>query len=1642
MRSHTLARRWIAPLMAVVTMLALVLLLASVSFLSPTEAHAEATVGASISINEVRIDQPSSDDDEYFELAGTPGTSLDSLSYLVIGDDSDGSSGVIEAIVPLSGTMMPASGYFVAAEGTFSLGMANLTTTLNFENSDNVTHLLVNNFTGSDQDDLDTDDDGVLDVMPWSEMLDCVALVETVGSGEQIYCTTTVGPDGTFVPGHSFSCPEGWQIGAFSPTDGDDTPGAANFCGVVDILSVQKNGPAGAEAGERITYMIDVNNVSTINADDVRITDTLPAEATFVSYNSSIPLTFTNNAPLLVWEAGTMISNTVLTISLSVDLSPTLSGSITNTVEATTSTPGDDVANNQDMVVTEAVGSGGPDANAPSLLLTEVKAQPTAGEFIEIYNPTTDTIDLSDVYLTDATFGGGSTYYYNIVTGSNAGGGGFGDFHARFPAGATIPGGAYQTIALNGSANFVTEYNMPPTYELYDDGTNDGAQQMLEALPGSINGQGGLSNDGEVAVLYYWNGSSDLVTDLDYALWGDRNEAVDKTGMATDGPDADSTSTAYLDDTATDFQDVLSGGAHAAENSWQREDMTEGAEAMNGGNGVGGDNETSEDVSNTWCEELPSPGEISPCAGPDLLRIQKNGPAEANASETITYTIDVENVGDVSAENVMIIDTLPDQVSFVGYTSSTPLTFTNNAQSLEWQAGTMPNDSALTISLTVLIDADFSAPLVNTVVVTSTTSGDDLDNNSDQAVTSLPIGGACGDPFTAIYAIQGDGANTPLPDDTLVTTEGVVVGDFQNSDQLNGFFLQDATGDGNAATSDGIFVFAPDSTDVAEGDVVRLTAQVSEFFDLTQLSNVSNMLNCGTGSATPATLTLPVDDMADFEPYEGMLINIPQELHVTELWQLGRYGQVTLSEEARLPQPTNVITPGLDANLLQEANNKRRIILDDGSTRQNPDPIIHPSPELSATNTLRGGDMLSSLTGILHYRADEYRVEPIDVVNFTHANERPPMPQDVGGTLKVASFNVLNYFNGDGMGGGFPTSRGADTPTEFTRQRDKIIAAILSLDADVIGLMEIENDGYGAHSAIQDLVNGLNAAAPVSPTYAFIDAGVPQIGTDQIAVGLIYNLNTVTPMGSATILDSTVDPLFNDDKNRPVLAQTFEENTSGEKVTVAVNHLKSKGSSCDDLGDPNTGDGQGNCNQTRTNAATALANWLATDPTGSADPDFLIIGDLNAYGMEDPITALKNAGYSNLLEQFQGTTAYTYVFDGQWGTLDYGLSNASLTPQVTGAAAWHINADEPQALDYNEEFQSPEQVISLYNDDLYRASDHDPVLIGLNLMPAPTYGVDLSPDQAQSGAINDSIMYTLTVTNTGSTTDTFMLSATGTWTTTVSPNSVTIGAGASQELQAQVDIPASASANESQTSVITATSSADSTVTDSATLTTTADDGDGVADDIEDGVPNPDGNGTGDGNGDGTPDSDQENVASLPNQGTANNQGYVTLESPTGTQLIDVMTMPAPAQMPQGVEQMPQGVFDFSISGLTTQSVMVTLTLHAGDTVLDTYYKQNQDGSWYEFVYTDTTGAIIATDAFSHTTITLHFVDGERGDTNPTTGVIHDPGAPGTRSADPTSVQLANLGTLEGTSHGNWPLALLATLSLAAGVAFWRRRRE
>ncbi|HEX5635985.1 MAG TPA: ExeM/NucH family extracellular endonuclease, partial [Gammaproteobacteria bacterium] len=534
--------------------------------------------------------------------------------------------------------------------------------------------------------------------------------------------------------------------------------------------------------------------------------------------------------------------------------------------------------------------------------------------------------------------------------------------------------------------------------------------------------------------------------------------------------------------------------------------------------------------------------------------------------------------------------------------------------------------------------------------------------NPVQSFTSAlppPPVASCGQPATFISQVQGTGDVSPLTGQAHAV-EAVVVGDFQGGASLNGFFVQEQQVDQDAivSTSEGLFV-ASSLVDVAVGDVVRVRGVVSESFGLTTLSSVSSIDVCATNATVlPTSVHLPFDPATNnAEWFEGMQVVLPQTLTVSENYNLGRYGEVVVSSGNRLMIPTQVALPGAPALAVKAQNNLNRLVINDDLSSQNPDPVIFPAPALSASNTLRSGDSVTNATGVLSYGFGVYRLEPTQPLTFVADNARTLIPASLTnkGSLRVASFNVLNFFNGDGLGGGFPTSRGANTLQEFERQKAKIVDALYALDADVIGLMEIENDGYGVNSAIQQLVNELNTVAGAGK-YAFVNPGVNKIGTDEIAVGMIYQPAKVTLVGAARILDASVDARFLDTKNRPVLAQTLRDNTSGKRVTVAVNHLKSKGSACNDVGDPDLADGQGNCNLTRTRAAQALADWLASDPTGSSDHDILIMGDLNSYAMEDPITALRSAGYTNLIASRLGANAYSYVFSGESGYLDHALA--------------------------------------------------------------------------------------------------------------------------------------------------------------------------------------------------------------------------------------------------------------------------------------------------------------------------------------------------------------------------------------------------
>ena len=721
---------------------------------------------------------------------------------------------------------------------------------------------------------------------------------------------------------------------------------------------------------------------------------------------------------------------------------------------------------------------------------------------------------------------------------------------------------------------------------------------------------------------------------------------------------------------------------------------------------------------------------------------------DINGETDLAVSIDMGAMGDFESSDYFIwttsIDGGAEQVVFS--------TLTDEAGSKTY---TLSGGTSFTLSDPLTIDGvllsnalqTFIAPITGTGSTLTLTLEANTDGGSEAyAVQNIRIlSGYTEEPnepvLTRIHDLQGENDVSPFADQR-VTIEGIVVGDFQNNSMadngdLGGFYLQeeDAKVDANPATSEGIFIYDRVYKDVEIGDMVRVTGVVSEYFGLTEITaEVVDIISNGEPLPTASDLSLPVADIADFEAFEGMRVRIKQPLVISEYYNFDRYGEIVLAEplpgEERPMTPTAVEIPGSAAYFDRaEANRLSRITLDDGRTSQNPDPAIHPNgTEFTLLNRFRGGDLVQNIEGVLDYRFSLYRVQPIIGAEYIANNPRSELSPQVGGRLKIAAFNVLNYFTtldeGSNLCGPELSleCRGADNAEEFTRQRDKIINAIAAIDADILGLVELENN---AGEAINDLVSGVNDLMGAG-TYAALDTGT--IGSDAIKVGFIYKPATVKTVGDYAILDGSVDPRFIDDKNRPALAQTFAEVENDARLTVTVNHLKSKGSDCEDLGDPDMGDGQGNCNGVRTDAAKALVDWLASDPTESGDGDVLIVGDLNAYDKEDPISVITAAGYEDLVFEYQGEFAHTYVFDGQFGYLDYAMANRVLSTQVVSAAVWHINADEPDIIDYDTTFKKDAQD-ALYEPDPFRSSDHDPVIVGLDLNRPPVCdGATVSTD--------------------------------------------------------------------------------------------------------------------------------------------------------------------------------------------------------------------------------------------------------------------------------------------------------------------------
>ncbi len=581
-----------------------------------------------------------------------------------------------------------------------------------------------------------------------------------------------------------------------------------------------------------------------------------------------------------------------------------------------------------------------------------------------------------------------------------------------------------------------------------------------------------------------------------------------------------------------------------------------------------------------------------------------------------------------------------------------------------------------------------------------------------------------------IAQIQGAGAVTPLLG-TTVTTTGVVTASYPTGG-FNGFYLQTPGSGGRTKTaadaSDGVFVYTGSAPTVKIGDCYDVTGTAAEYNGLTQLTQPKLVARSGCAAVTPTPLTaVPVTD-ADKEAYEGMLVLPQGDYTISNNYQLNQYGQLGLAAGTDpLWQATDRVVPA-EAAAFEAEQLKRAITLDDGSSwdyLRNPAAQQSPLPYLSQATPMRTGSQVRFTAGvILDYRF-QWNYQPTGQVVGAKAdflsseNTRPSAAPAVGGDTRIASMNVLNYFTdlgqdepgckaykdmtGTPVGSDGCLVRGAYTPAALADQQAKIVSALATLDADVVGLMEVENSARFNHdrdAALRTLTAALNARAGAE-VYAYVPSpAVLPVSEDVIRTALIYKKERVTPVGPSIIQDS---PSFAN--ARQPLGQRFQR-TGGQSFVVLVNHFKSKGSGDDD------GTGQGLSNPSREAQARDLTAWVSTV---FGDEAAFLVGDFNAYSKETPAQIIEAAGYTDLVRRFNPRST-SYQYSGRLGSLDHAYTNAKGLAMVTGADDLDINGDESVAMQYSRRRYN---TVDFYEPTMDASSDHDPVVVGMKAVKVP-----------------------------------------------------------------------------------------------------------------------------------------------------------------------------------------------------------------------------------------------------------------------------------------------------------------------------------
>jgi predicted extracellular nuclease len=543
--------------------------------------------------------------------------------------------------------------------------------------------------------------------------------------------------------------------------------------------------------------------------------------------------------------------------------------------------------------------------------------------------------------------------------------------------------------------------------------------------------------------------------------------------------------------------------------------------------------------------------------------------------------------------------------------------------------------------------------------------------------------GLCQADSTPITEIQGEAYYSPL-DGSAVTVQGTVTHVIGG----DGVYIEDTRQQNTGKSSRALFISDQSlSRSSGKGQLISVSGRVAELGSsrdkLTSLVDIKGAEVCSEHADLPLTpVNLPMGSRSR-ESLEGMRVALEQALSVTDVYKL-RDGELTLSTGGVLRIPTEVSWPGRASSRLAAENRNRS--------------LTARFAETSGT-AVSLGSTVEDMTGLMGHdgRSQQLLLDSLP----KHRSPAPAVLEPAApGQVRMVSANLLNFFNGDGRGGGFPTERGAKNLDEFRARSHRLQSAMAHIRPDLLAVQELENDGFGPHSAARSLLDLLNDSG--ESDWGTVSPATGRMGDDVITVGLFYRQTVLQPVGTAHMLDT---PEFQGLSRQP-LAQLFRDRRSGVEFLVAVNHLKSKGS-CPDSGiNSNQDDGQGCWNQARTAAVGAQLGWLESLAEKRGTRNILVLGDMNAYRMEDPIQRFREGDFIDLVEQLSGLPQYTFLYWGQTGTLDYQFASTSMAGYAQAAQIWHVNASQARGMNLPE--------------DWLRFSDHDPVIVDFDFSQSST----------------------------------------------------------------------------------------------------------------------------------------------------------------------------------------------------------------------------------------------------------------------------------------------------------------------------------